>query len=135
MYRILIVEDEKNTADPVKEALELNGFEADVAENGIHALDMFGKKTYDLVLLDLKLPQMTGEDVLRKLRNIDPYVYVIVYTNYSVFEDIKKLTNIGIDGYINKGGSADLNELVQTIKRKLLPLDEIGVKKLLREDA
>ena len=135
MYRILIVEDEKNTADPVKEALELNGFEADVAENGIHALDMFEKKTYDLVLLDLKLPQMTGEEVLRKLRNIDPYVYVIVYTNYSVFEDIKKLTNIGIDGYINKGGSADLNELVQTIKRKLLPLDEIGVKKLLREDA
>ncbi|MBE6085511.1 MAG: response regulator [Selenomonas ruminantium] len=135
MYQILIIEDEKDTANPVKGALELEGFMADIANNGDEAIKMFGQKEYDLVLLDIGLPGMSGEEVLRRIRDENPYVYVIVYTNYEAFEDIKKLTNIGIDGYINKGGSADLSELVKIIKDKLKPLDEIGVKKLLREDA
>ena len=112
MYRILIIEDELNTAEPVKEALELYGYEADIAENGVIGIDMFQKNEYDLVLLDLKMPQMNGEEALRKIREMDPYVYVIVYTNYSDFGDIKTMTNLGIDGYVNKGPSADLKELM-----------------------
>ena len=135
MYRILVVEDEKNTAEPVKEALEMNGFAADVAENGAKALGLFGKVSYDLVLLDLKLPDMSGEDVLRRLRDKDPYVYVVVYTNYSDFVEIKSLTNIGIDGYINKGPAADLKELVGIVQEKLSPLDELGIRHLFKEGA
>lgn len=131
MYRILIIEDELNTAEPVKEALELYGYEADIAENGVIGIDMFQKNEYDLVLLDLKMPQMNGEEALRKIREMDPYVYVIVYTNYSDFGDIKTMTNLGIDGYVNKGPSADLKELMNMIQDKLNPLDSEGVKVLL----
>lgn len=131
MYKILIVEDEKGTSVPVKEALELYGYEADVAEDGAEGMELFRKNTYDLVLLDLKMPKMTGEEVLKKIRQIDPYVYVIIYTNYREFEEIKELTNMGIDGYINKGPNAELQELIDIIKEKLDPLDEEGVKKLI----
>lgn len=131
MYKILVVEDEKGTSMPVKEALELYGYEADVAEDGTEGMKRFRENTYDLVLLDLKMPKMTGEEMLKKIRQMDPYVYVIIYTNYREFEEIKELTNMGIDGYINKGPNAELQELVDIIREKLDPLDEEGVKKLI----
>ncbi len=58
---------------------------------------------YDLILLDLKMPGMQGDEVLREIRRTDPYIYVVVYTNYTEYRDLKKLVNIGIDKYINKG--------------------------------
>ena len=94
---------------------------------------MFREKAYDLVLLDLKLPGLSGEEVLKAIRKENPYVTVIVYTNYSDFADIKKLTNIGIDGYVNKGPEADLDELVDTIKSKLAPIDGDAIDVLFRE--
>ena len=133
MSRILIVEDERDTAEPVKEALELNGFQADIAEDGETGVEMFRRKEYDLVLLDLKLPKMDGEEVLRKIRAYRPYVYVIVYTCFSEFANIKTLTNIGIDGYVNKGPDADLKELIAMIKGKLKPFDQQGLRQLLDE--
>lgn len=133
MSRILIIEDEINTARPVKEALALDGIEADIALNGESGLAMFKAGDYDLVLLDLKMPGLSGEDVLQEIRRIDPFIDVIIYTNYSEFADIKKLTNIGIEGYINKGPDADLSELISQIKSKLAPLSEEQISALLED--
>lgn len=121
MNRILIIEDEVKTAIPVKEALELNGMQAEIAKDGEIGLKMVKEKEFDLILLDLKMPKMSGEDVLREIRKIRPYVFVIIYTNFSDFTDLKVLANIGIDGYVNKGPDADLKELINIIKEKLEP--------------
>ena len=128
MNNILIIEDELMTATAVKEALELNGMTAEIAEDGMKGLELIKKNDYDLVLLDLKMPKLSGEEVLREIRKIRPYVFVIIYTNFSEFADIKALANIGIDGYVNKGPDSDLNELVNIIKRKLEPfsIDDMG---------
>lgn len=131
MSRVLIIEDEINTAKPVQAALALESIEADIATNGKEGLFMFSAEEYDLVLLDLKMPEMSGEEVLTAIRKEDPFVDIIIYTNYTEFEDIKKLTNIGIDGYINKGASADLVALVEAIKRKLAPLSDDIIDSLL----
>lgn len=133
MSLVLIIEDEPATAAPVKEALEIEGIQADIASSGIAGVNLFREKTYDLVLLDLKLPGLSGEEVLSKIREENPFVTVIVYTNYSDFADIKKLTNIGIDGYINKGPEADLDELIDTIKSKLAPIDSDAIDVLFKE--
>ncbi|WP_303799663.1 response regulator transcription factor [Ruminococcus flavefaciens] len=133
MNRVLIIEDEMDTAQPVKDALALESIDADIACNGEKGIDLFTQNNYDLVLLDLKMPGMSGEDVLSQIRKEDPYVDVIVYTNYSEFADIKKLTNIGIDGYINKGPNANLDELIEAIKRKLAPLSEEQLQKLIEK--
>ena len=128
MNNILIIEDELMTATAVKEALELNGMTAEIAEDGMKGLELIKKNDYDLVLLDLKKPKLSGEEVLREIRKIRPYVFVIIYTNFSEFADIKALANIGIDGYVNKGPDSDLNELVNIIKSKLEPfsIDDMG---------
>ena len=132
MSQVLIVEDEIKTATPVKEALELEGITADIAIDGETGLAMFKNGEYDLVLLDLKMPGKSGEDVAREIRKEDPFVDIIIYTNYTDFADIKKLINIGIDGYINKGPDADLTELIEAIKAKLAPLDDSTIIDLLK---
>ena len=133
MNKILIIEDEKMTAEAVKEALELNGMSAEIAEDGIRGIEMVKETEYDLILLDLKMPKHSGEDVLKEVRKIRPYVLVIIYTNFSEFADIKALANIGIDGYVNKGPDADLEELVEMIKAKLEPFSEEDMDAILAE--
>lgn len=121
MSKLLIIEDELLTANAVKEALELNGIESEIAEDGEKGLKLIKENDFDLILLDLKMPKLSGEEVLKEIRKIRPYVIVIIYTNFSEFADIKALTNIGIDGYVNKGADADLRELIGIIKEKLEP--------------
>lgn len=133
MSLVLIIEDEPATASPVKEALEMDGIHVDIASNGITGLELFRKKEYDLILLDLKLPGLSGEEVLTAIRKENPFISVVVYTNYSNFADIKRLTNIGIDGYINKGPEADLGELIEVIESKLAPMDGSAIDVLFRE--
>ncbi len=123
MYKILIVEDERETAEYVKGALELENIQADIAYDGQEGLDKFHNNKYDLILLDLQMPKMTGEELLKEIRKENPYIDIVVYTNFERFGDIKKLVNMGINGYVNKGPSADLKELVSMVKEKLEPLD------------
>lgn len=131
MSKVLIIEDERETAILVKKALKLESVEAEIATDGQEGIQKFENNDYDLVLLDLKMPKMSGEDVLREIRKKDPFIDVIVYTNFSEFADIKTLTNIGIQGYINKGPQADLKELVDTIMHFLSPMSFEDLNKLI----
>ena len=133
MNRVLIIEDEIVTAEAVKEALALDNISADIASDGKSGLEKFISNNYDLILLDLKMPGLSGDEVLSEIRKRDPFIDVIIYTNYRDFADIKKLTNIGIEGYINKGPKADLSELISVIKAKLAPLDDEIISALLKD--
>lgn len=130
MYKILLVEDDKDTADFVKQGFEIEGIDVDIAYDGVDGYEKYLKSEYDLILLDLEMPRMNGEELLVKIRNINPYIDIIVYTNYGEFGDIKKLVNLGINGYVNKGPKADLSELISMVKSKLEPMDEESMKKL-----
>lgn len=131
MNKILVIEDEMMTAKNVKAAFELNGMETEIAQDGESGLKLIREKEYDLILLDLKMPKMSGEEVLKEIRKIRPYVFVVIYTNFSDFTDLKVLTNIGIDGYVNKGPDADLQELVDIVKEKLEPFSIENVRTIL----
>ena len=131
MNRVLIIEDELDTARSVREALAINSVTADIAKDGEEGIRKFNAGDYDLVLLDLRMPKMDGEQVLAEIRKVDPFVDVIVYTNFKEFADIKKLANIGIQGYVNKGPDADLNEVLSLILEKLAPLSEDDIRMLI----
>lgn len=133
MNRVLIIEDEIVTAEAVKEALALDDISADIASDGKSGLKKFISNNYDLILLDLKMPGLSGDEVLSEIRKQDPFIDVIIYTNYTEFADIKKLANIGIDGYINKGPKADLAELISAIKEKIAPLNDETISALLKD--
>ena len=128
---ILLIEDEKKTGEMLKLALESEGIEVIWAVDGKSALDKMEKGRFDLIILDLKLPEISGDEVLEGLRSIDPYVEVIVYTNYQEPPVMKKLINLGVEGYINKGADADLWGMVEKVKARLDPFSEEERERLL----
>jgi len=79
---VLLVEDEKKTGEMLKKALESEDISVEWVSDGKSAVSKFQKGKFDLIILDLKLPEITGDEVLEAIRRIDPYVEVIVYTNY-----------------------------------------------------
>lgn len=95
--RILIVEDEKEMAEGIKRILNNAGYEADIADNGLCGLDLITHGQYDLVLLDLMLPKMTGLRVLENIRSNGISVPVIILTAKSQTEE-KKGLDCGADG-------------------------------------
>ena len=69
MTRIALVDDEQNILTSVSIALESEGFEVDTFNNGEEAMLSLEKKTYDLGLFDIKMPRMTGNELLMKIRS------------------------------------------------------------------
>ena len=116
MYHVLIIEDEIDTATPVKGALNLHEIASDIAKDGEEGLALLKKSPdkYDLI------------------RKMDPYIYVVVYTNYGDYTNLKDLVNIGIDKFINKGAGANLQELIDAIIGLLNPLTEEGIEALVK---
>ncbi|PHV22842.1 hypothetical protein CSQ92_07380 [Janthinobacterium sp. BJB446] len=121
---VLLVEDELKTAEMLSKALEMEGISVTAVTSGRDALEVMAKGKFDLIILDLKLPEMSGDEVLEHIRRIDEYVDVIVYTNYQDPPVMKKLINLGVDGFISKGGAADLWETVDKVKARLDPFSE-----------
>jgi len=128
---ILLVEDERKTGEMLKRALESEGIDVIWAMDGKSALDEMEKGRFDLIILDLKLPEISGDEVLEGIRRMDPYVEVIVYTNYQEPPVMQRLINLGIEGYISKGADADLWEAVDSVKARLDPFSEGEIEKLL----
>ncbi len=121
---VMIVEDEEKTGEVLKKALESEGITVFWLQDGASAVKEMERGKFDLVILDLKLPGLSGDEVLEGIRRVDPYVEVLVYTNYQEPPVMKRLMNLGVEGYINKGAEADLWGLVDIVKGKLSPFDE-----------
>jgi heavy metal response regulator len=100
--RILVVEDEKRIADFVNRGLEGAGYTVDLAEDGQSALDQMHSVDYDLVILDLMLPDMDGLTVLEKARNRMVSPPVLILSARGDIDDRVKGLELGADDYLTK---------------------------------
>jgi two-component system OmpR family response regulator len=100
--RVLIVEDEPDLASVLKRLLEDAGCSADIAEDGEAGLAMALEEGYDLVVLDLMLPEMQGDQILAELRARGRDVPVLVLTARDYVGDRVKLLDAGADDYVIK---------------------------------
>lgn len=101
MNNILIIEDEKSVSDIVKAYLEKEGYGVYDAENGLEGIEIFRKQKIDLVILDLMLPDIDGEEVCKIFRKISD-VYIFMLTAKSTLSDKIEGLNIGADEYLTK---------------------------------
>jgi DNA-binding response OmpR family regulator len=109
--RVLVIEDEVRLAENVASALRVGaGYAVDVAHDGEEALLLCEAAAYDLVLLDLMLPKLRGEDLLRRLRIHDDTTPVLILTAVSETQSTINLLNLGADDYMTK--PFDLGELI-----------------------
>lgn len=111
---ILFVEDEPKVAASVKQGLEENGFEVDLAPDGAVGSYLSSSKKYDLILLDVNLPHVSGYDVCRSIRAKDPSVPVIMLTAMQAIENKISGFDAGADDYIVK--PFDFRELLARVK-------------------
>lgn len=101
MSNILIIEDEKSVSEVLKAYLEKDGYGVYSVENGLDGIEVFRKEKIDLVILDLMLPDIEGEEVCKILRRISD-VYIFMLTAKSSLSDKIEGLNIGADEYLTK---------------------------------
>src|SRR5258708_4826841 len=117
MATILVVEDDISLAKYLKELLNENDYLVQLAPDGIQALNSIQKSPPDLVLLDLGLPNMTGEAVCMEIRKKYSELKVIILTAKDGIVDIVQGLNLGADDYMTKPFVADV--LLARIKARL----------------
>ena len=119
---ILIVDDDINVWDSLKELLNVEGYYVDSSSTGDEANRKIMMKFYSLALLDLKLPDMSGLQVLRKIHTESPRTVVIMVTGYPTLDNAVESINLGAAAYIMKPIKPD--DLLSFIKSKLTEQDE-----------
>lgn len=129
--RILIVEDNPKMAAAVQKGLTANGFAADVSHTGFEAEEMANLEPYDLILLDLMLPDRDGIDVCRNLRRRKITTPIIMLTALSATEEKIDGLDAGADDYLTK--PFEFDELLARI-RAMLRRGEATESRVLRHD-
>jgi DNA-binding response OmpR family regulator len=115
--RLLLVEDEKKVSELVARALRAESYAVDVAEDGLRGWELAQSYEYDLIILDLMLPQLPGEEVLRRIRRTNQRVPILVLTARSATEDKVHNFEAGADDYLTKPFA--FAELIMRVKALL----------------
>ena len=115
--RILIVEDDENIRKTMKNILQQKGYETDTAKSGKEAEQKAKTNFYNLALLDIKLPDMEGTQLLAKLHKNKPKMVKIMVTGYPSLENAMEALNQGADAYVTK--PVKPAKLLALIKEKL----------------
>jgi len=102
MAKLLIVDDESDIREFARNFFRKRQIEVFVASGGRQALDIIAKENPDLILLDVRMEEMTGIEVLRELRKNSPSVKVIMVSGVEDEETIKEANTLGVIGYIHK---------------------------------
>jgi two-component system, NtrC family, response regulator AtoC len=126
MERILIVDDESFICENLERILGEEHYHTVVVQDGAGALKALRDETFDLVFLDLKLPDISGIDILRKIKELDPDLLVIIMTGYASVESAVEALKLGAYDYIKKPFKADVIKLIvklaleaQSLKREV----------------
>jgi len=102
MDPILIVDDEAIVRQSIRDWLVDSGYQVCVAESGEEALELIMKQDFSVLIVDLRLPQMTGIDVLKRVKTLKPKVRSIVITAYPTMLSKEEATRLGTVDYLVK---------------------------------
>ncbi|MBX5439417.1 MAG: response regulator transcription factor [Thermoflavifilum sp.] len=100
--KILLAEDDSNLGMVLKNYLELNDFQVELARDGILALAAFRREKFDLCLIDIMMPNMDGFTLAEEIRDVDPDIPLFFISAKNMKEDIVKGYKLGADDYITK---------------------------------
>ena len=117
MAKILVIDDEQGIRELLDALLRRKGYDVVLAESGRKGLELFRRERPDVLVLDLKMPEMDGLTVLRQIRSLDPRMPVIILTGAGTAEAEQQVRALGVTEYVEKEFSLHL--LGDALKRLL----------------
>lgn len=133
--RALVVDDEPSVRDVLVDALRLSGFEVDAAADGLEALNLLRRTSFDILITDVNMPKLSGYDLVDKLRSAGDYTPVIFLTARNQRPDISMGFTLGADDYVAKPFGLEelilrINAILRTSPRevpKILRCGPVGI--------
>jgi len=132
LYRILIVDDEEPQREQLSGFLKKQGFSVTTAESGLEAITLCQDKNFEVALIDLKMPGMDGIELLKRLKESNPEIQVIMMTAYGSVDTAVEAMKLGAYYYVNK--PINLDELKLNINKSLENYHLLMENKYLKEE-
>ncbi|MCP4351046.1 MAG: response regulator [Desulfobacterales bacterium] len=123
-YNILIVEDDKNLLIDWKKILEDEGYQVDIAENGKVALDLWENNIYDIILADLRMPEIDGREVVNTIKSRQPNTQIIIISGQGKDDDLIDAINKHVFAYLPKS-DIDIDDIIETTAEALKKRDHV----------
>lgn len=120
--RILVVDDDKSIRKALEAILEAEGYRVDTVENGKQAIEKTGSSFYNLALIDIRLPDMEGTELLTKMKDTKPVMRKIIITGYPSLQNAVEALNREANAYILK--PFDVKKVLETIREQLNKQEE-----------
>jgi len=124
--KILLVEDDIVNQKVILKILRKNGYLVDTANNGKEALKLFEVGKYDIILMDIQMPEMNGVEATRRIKEIEEphgkHTPIVAITAYALLGDMERFLSLGMDGYISK--PIQMDELYDTIESFIANQDQ-----------
>jgi DNA-binding NtrC family response regulator len=120
--RIIIIDDDESIRQVLKTILEEEGYVVDTADTGKEAVLKTNEKAYNLALIDIRLPDIEGIDLILKIKDTTPRMRKIIVTGYPTIQNAMEAVNRQADAFILK--PFDVERVLQTIREQLMKQDE-----------
>jgi DNA-binding NtrC family response regulator len=114
---ILVIDDDQAVLKTLARTLELEGYNVTTAQTGKEAIEKSNKQFFNLALIDIRLPDMEGTELLTAMKETTPKMIKLIITGYPALANATKAVNKGADGYIVK--PVNMNKLLETVKEHL----------------
>ena len=115
--RIIIVDDDEGIRETLAAILQEEGYHVDTAESGREAIEKTNAKFYNLALIDIRLPDIEGIDLLKEIKETVPKIRKIIITGYPTLQNAIEAVNSGADAYVLK--PFDMEKVLKIIKAEL----------------
>src|ERR1035437_2444935 len=131
MSRILVIDDERSIRNTLKEILEFEKYQVELAEDGIKALELLKSNDFDVILCDIKMPGMDGIEVLQKIEELNHDTPVVMISGHGNIDTAVESIKKGAFDFIEK--PLDLNRLLITLRNAMDKSNLITETKVLRK--
>lgn len=112
MKKVIVIDDTKNIRNLLTTCLQINGYKVSTASSGEEALNLFLKERFDLAFLDIKMPEVSGTEVLRRIRLMGLDLPVVIMTAFATVKNAVECTRLGAVAYLQKPFTADKVKIV-----------------------
>ena len=137
MEKILVVDDERSMRELLELVLKREGYAVHTAESGTRAVELVRQNVYDLMISDVKMPDMNGIDLLARVREISPETMVIMITAFATVDTARRAFKLGAEDLVIKDAGFDVEELKvsvgKVLEKKHLRQENVLLKRELRQ--